>query len=70
VIGSRVVKRERSHPVFTLNYRSVLRELFSRIYKVNGIYPVGRSGAFNNSGMPATMLTGWNIGKHCAGQKR
>jgi protoporphyrinogen oxidase len=66
VVCSKIIREERSHPVFTLNYRSVLRDLFSRIYSVAGIYPVGRSGAFNNAGMPATMLTGWNIGRHCA----
>ena len=66
MIDYKVVREYQSHPLYILNYRKVLADLFADIYDVDGVFPVGRSGAFNNLRMQATMKLGWDIAQHCA----
>jgi protoporphyrinogen oxidase len=67
LIDSKVVKMPDSHPVYTMDYRSILSSLFCKIYGTEGIFPVGRSGSFRNIGMESAILSGWKIGKYCSG---
>jgi protoporphyrinogen oxidase len=67
--SAEVVRVLCSHPLYTLDYRSLLGDVFSKIYEIDGIFPVGRSGAFSNIGMVSSIEMGLNIAAHCAGKR-
>lgn len=66
MLAAKVVFVPNTHPVYSLNYRESLAKVFSGIYKINGLYPAGRSGAFNNLGMRGSALAGWKSAEYCS----